>query len=159
MPILPIITGKDTSVLRQKTTLVKKVTKEIKELIKNMEKTVRHANGAGLATPQIGRSERMALTLIDRKMTLLINPIILWKGEKESIAEEGCLSLPGVWIDVPRAEEIIVQYQTISHECIERKLDGFNARVVQHEVDHLDGILIIDYIKKKKNAAKISTTS
>ncbi len=157
MPILPITTGQDAPVLRKKTVLVKKVTKEIKALVKDMEKTVRHANGAGLAAPQIGRSERIALTLIDRKMIALINPMILWKSEEKNIAEEGCLSLPDVWIDVPRSNEIIVHYQTIDGESIERKLEGFNARVVQHEVDHLEGILIVDYVQKEGNSRKTPT--
>ncbi len=157
MPILPIVTGQDAPILRKKTVLVKKVTKEIKALVKDMEKTVRHANGAGLAAPQIGRNERIALTLIDRAMIALINPIILWKSDEKSIAEEGCLSLPDVWIDIPRSNEIIVQYQTIDGEIFERKLQGFNARVVQHEVDHLEGILIVDYLKKEEKTRKTPT--
>jgi peptide deformylase len=157
MPILSIVTGQDAPILRKKTVLVKKITKEIKALVKDMEKTVHHANGAGLAAPQIGRNERIALTLIDRAMIALINPIILWKSDEKSIAEEGCLSLPDVWIDIPRSNEIIVQYQTIDGEIFERKLQGFNARVVQHEVDHLEGILIVDYLKKEEKTRKTPT--
>jgi peptide deformylase len=150
MPILPILTGAENPILRRKTKIVKKITKEIKELVRDMEKTMMRANGAGLAAPQIGRLERIALTTIDKKMTPLINPFILWKSEKIVSAEEGCLSLPDIWLDIPRSEEIILQYQTLDGETIERKLEAFNARVVQHEVDHLEGVLIVDYAQKKK---------
>jgi len=88
MAILPIITGADEPVLRTKTLPIPQVTKQIKKLIKDMHDTVKKADGAGLAAPQIGQSIRLCLALINGKMTPLINPQISWKNEKEEMAED-----------------------------------------------------------------------
>ncbi len=145
MPALPIVIGEDTPILRAKTVPVKKISKEIKQLIADMKDTVAAAKGAGLAAPQVGRSERLCIALIGKTMTPMVNPIITWKSESTAIAEEGCLSLPELWLNVSRSTEIIVAYETETGKKRELKLYGFDARVVQHETDHLDGILITDH--------------
>lgn len=146
MAILPIITGADTPVLRTKTADVPQVTKEIKKLIADMEDTVKKAQGAGIAGPQVGESLRLCLALIGKKMTPLINPYITWKSEETCVIEEGCLSLPGTtWRHIERPSEIVLKYIDLKGKAQERKLTGYDARVVQHEVDHLDGVLIVDY--------------
>lgn len=145
MSLLSIVTGSDAPVLRQKTQRVEKVTKEIKRLIRDMDETVHNAEGAGLAAPQIGKSLRICLAMINKKMTPLINPDITWKSDDMSTAEEGCLSLPGMWTEVPRANQIKLTYLDESGKQQERILKDWDARVVQHEVDHLDGVLILDY--------------
>ena len=145
MALLPIVTGADTPVLRTKTTVVPKVTKEVLKLIKNMQQTVKHAKGAGLAAPQVDLSVRVCLALINGKMIPLINPTITKKSaEKDSIVE-ACLSLPGIDVPVERPVQISIQYLDDKGQSQERTLKGFDARVVQHEVDHLEGILIVDY--------------
>jgi len=146
MSVLPIITGADTPVLRKRTALVPKVTKEIKKLIKDMKDTLRGAKGAGLAATQVNQSLRLCLSTIDEKLVVLINPKILTMKKEYSLDEEGCLSLPGLWIPVPRSTEIVLAYQDEKGKKHERKLHNFNARVVQHELDHLDGVLIVDYL-------------
>lgn len=145
MAVLPIVTGANTPVLRKQTARVPKVTKEIKKLIADMQDTVKAAEGGGIAAPQVGRSERLCLANINSKMTVLINPEITWNSDESNLAEEGCLSLPGVWREVERPAEITLKYIDESGEEQERRLNGWNARVVQHEVDHLNGILIVDY--------------
>jgi len=145
MPALPIVIGESTPILRAKTVPVKKISKEIKKLIADMQDTVAAAKGAGIAAPQVGRSERLCIALIGKTMTAMINPMITWKSESTSIAEEGCLSLPELWLNVSRSTEIIVAYETEAGKKRELKLYGFDARVVQHETDHLDGILITDH--------------
>jgi peptide deformylase len=145
MPVLPIVIGEKTPILRAKTVPVKKVTKEIKKLIADMQETVAAAKGAGLAAPQVGRSERICLALLGKTMTPLIDPYITWKSETTAIAEEGCLSLPELWLNVSRSTEIVVQFMTEAGKKRELKLSGFDARVVQHETDHLEGILITDH--------------
>lgn len=145
MAALPIVIGENTPILRAKSVPVKKITKEIKQLIADMQDTVAAAKGAGLAAPQVGRSERLCIALLSKKMTPMINPIITWKSETTAIAEEGCLSLPDLWLNVSRSTEIIVAYETETGKKRELKLSGFDARVVQHETDHLDGILITDH--------------
>jgi peptide deformylase len=145
MAVLPVITGQDHPVLRAKTKPVAKVTKEIQKLIRDMQDTVKAEDGAGLAAPQIGRSERLCLALIAGRMTPLVNPAITWKSPETETAEEGCLSLPGIAVAVPRSIAISVKYLDAKGKPQERKLRDFDARVVQHEVDHLEGVLIVDY--------------
>lgn len=145
MPALPIVIGEHTPILRAKTVPVKKVTKEIKQLLKDMEDTVIAAKGAGLAAPQVGRSERLCIALLGKKLVPLINPMITWKSETTAIAEEGCLSLPDLWLNITRPTDIVVIFETEEGKKRELKLSGFDARVVQHETDHLDGILITDH--------------
>ena len=145
MAVLPIITGENNPVLREKTRKVPKVTKEILKLIRDMEETTLQAKGAGIAALQAGRTERLCIALIQHKLVPLINPVITWKSEEKDIMEEGCLSLPELWIHIPRSLEIVLQYTDEAGKQVERKLTGWNARVVQHEVDHLDGVLIVDY--------------
>lgn len=148
MAILPIVIGADNPLLRKKTKRAGKVTKELKALIKSMIETMGEASGVGLAAPQVGQSVRVCIAMIDGKVTPLINPDITAKSKETYVDQEGCLSLPNVWIDVPRSVDISVEYTDIKGKNQERKLHMFDARVVQHEVDHLDGVLIVDYASK-----------
>ncbi len=110
-----------------------------------MQKAVKKAEGLGLAAPQVGKSLRLCLANINGKMTPLINPEITWKSEETSVIEEGCLSLPEINVDVTRSVEISLHYVDDRGEAQERRLHDLDARVVQHEVDHLNGVLIVDY--------------
>lgn len=145
MTVLPIITGQNQPVLRAKARPVDKVTKTTLRLIKDMQQTVAKANGLGLAAPQINESVRVCLAKFNGKMTPMVNPVILWRGEKNTAYEEGCLSLPDIYINVTRPDDIAVKYLDEKGKEQERKISGFDAHVVQHEVDHLEGVLIVDY--------------
>ncbi len=147
MTILPLAIGNNNPVLRTKTMRVKKITKEVMQGLEDMRETMDAARGVGLAAPQVGRNERICLATVGGKIETLINPDITWKSETTSIAEEGCLSLPGLWLNIKRPTDIIVHYESIHGKKYERKLGGFDARVVQHEVDHLEGILIVDHLE------------
>lgn len=149
MTVLMIVTGKDSPILRTKTKEVKKITKEIKTLVEAMKETTVEANGAGIAAPQVNRTERICIAQIAKKLTPLINPDILWRSSEKETMEEGCLSLPNIWIQVERPLEIVVKYTSLTGRERELKLSGFDARVVQHEVDHLEGVLIVDHEKQK----------
>ena len=144
--VLPIITGADTPILRTKTKKVPAVTKDIQKLLKDMEETTVAADGLGLAAPQIGSDLRVCVARINGRLTPLVNPEITWKSPVTETAEEGCLSLPNIWVPVSRAVEIVVRYQTARGDKKELKLADMDARVVQHETDHLDGKLIVDYV-------------
>lgn len=146
MAALEIVTGKDTPILRAKTVKVKQITKDMLKLIKDMELTRIKADGAGIAAPQVGRSERICIAAVNGEATALINPEILWKSDEKETEQEGCLSLPNIWIEVPRSKEIIVRFTDFKGKEQELKLTDWSARVVQHEVDHLDGKLIVDYV-------------
>lgn len=145
MSALRIIIGADQPVLRAKTKLVPKVTKEIQKLIKDMEDTTIKADGLGLAAPQIGQSLRLCVVKMNGRLTPMVNPEITYKSADTEFAEEGCLSLPNLWIQVPRSVQITVKYLDGKGKEQERMLEHLEARIVQHEVDHLDGKLIIDY--------------
>jgi peptide deformylase len=145
MSLLPLVTGADSPILRSKTQEVPQVTKEIKKLIKDMQETMIKEEGVGLAAPQVGRTERLCLARINGKITGLINPQITWRSEETKVDEEGCLSLPKIYVKVPRAIEITVEYLDESGSAQERRLSGLDARIVQHELDHLEGVLIVDY--------------
>jgi peptide deformylase len=145
MALLTILTGADHPTLRQKTRKVPQVTKEVLTLIRDMEQTTKNADGLGLAAPQVGQSVRLCLARMNGRLTPLINPDIFWKSPEIEVAEEGCLSLPNLWMNVPRSVSIAVRYLNAKGQEQERKLKGLEARIVQHEVDHLEGILITDY--------------
>ncbi len=147
MSALSIVIGENTPILRKKTVPIGTITKEIKKLLSDMKETVVVAKGAGIAAPQVGRNERLCIAMIGNKLVALVNPFITWKSETTAIAEEGCLSLPDLWMDVSRSTDIILEFQTEAGKKRELKLSGFDARVVQHEVDHLEGILIVDHRK------------
>jgi len=146
--VLPIITGAESTVLRTKTAKITSFGKELQKLIGNLLDTVHVAEGAGLAAPQIGISERVTVARIGADFLPLVNPEIIWKSDQVELAEEGCLSLPNVWLQIPRSTAIILHYQNETGDEKERKLEGFDARVVQHEVDHLEGKLIVDFHKE-----------
>lgn len=146
MAVLPLVTGTDTPVLRNGTKRVGKVTKEVKKLLADMEETMMAADGAGIAAPQVGSDLRMCWALINGKHTALIDVDITERSAEKLVEEEGCLSLPGVPVMVPRSVEIVVKYTDMRGHPQERRLRDYNARVVQHEVDHLDGKLIADYL-------------
>jgi peptide deformylase len=126
-------------------------TPALRALIVDMQDTMRHANGAGLAAPQIGESLRVVIFGFERNErypdapavppTVLVNPVLTLLGTDEDEGWEGCLSVPGLRGLVPRRSRL--RYQGVDERGtrIDRTVDGFHARVVQHEVDHLDGIL------------------
>lgn len=147
MAVLPILMGADHPMLRTKTKRVIAVTKSVRTLLKDMQATMKHADGVGLAAPQVGESLRICIATIERKPTAMINPVITAHSREKELDQEGCLSLPGVWVQVPRAVTITLTYTDTKGKKQERKLSHFSARVVQHEVDHLDGVLIVDYAK------------
>lgn len=145
MSALPILTGADNPMLRAKTKNVPKVTKEILKLLKDMEETLITVDGLGLAAPQIGSLHRLCIVKLSGKLVSLINPNITFRSQEMEEAEEGCLSLPNIWIHVPRSTSIVVKYWDTKGKEQERMLERLDARVVQHEVDHLEGKLMIDY--------------
>lgn len=145
MSALPIITGQDHPILRTKAKKVTKVTKEILKLIADMHDSVKAEDGAGLAAPQVGVSLSLCLAKIGGKMLVLINPEMMRAGVEMATEEEGCLSLPGIVVSVPRFTDITIRYMDIKGKIQERRLKDFDARVFQHEVDHLEARLIVDY--------------
>jgi len=133
--------------LRQKSQPVKAEeisSKDFKKLVKNMMETMIKKDGVGLAAPQIDSRIRVIVVAVNNVPEVFINPVITRKSWRKNIMEEGCLSIPGVYKKVRRPAWISMKY--LDKDCKEHKIKvgGFGARVFQHEVDHLDGILFID---------------
>lgn len=154
-PARPVITGADTPVLRAKAKKVPKVTKKIQDLIRDMGETMIKADGVGLAAPQVGESLRICVAPVNGKFMALINPEITSLSKETNIDEEGCLSLPGIYLPIERANKITVTFMDSKGGHQERQLEMFEARVVQHETDHLNGILIVDKPVVKKATKKL----
>jgi len=133
------------SILRKKCEKVEVVMPETKELLRQMAQVMYSNKGIGLAGPQVGQLKRVVIINVGKGLIGLVNPkIISSKGSQ--IGEEGCLSFPGLFVKVKRAQEVEVEGQNPEGELIKIKAQGLLARVFQHEIDHLDGILMIDRI-------------
>jgi len=133
-------------VLREKALPVKEITPEILNLMKDMAETMYTASGVGLAASQVGVPKR--IILVDGEedgLIVLINPMII-KSEGEVVAEEGCLSVPDIYSQVKRSSKVTIKGLDENGDPIEITKEGLTARALQHEIDHLDGILFIDRI-------------
>lgn len=142
MAVYRIVTYGDP-ILRSKAKTVTKFGQRIDRLIQNMADTMYAANGIGLAAPQIGVLKRAIVIDVGTGLIALINPTIIGsKGELTDI--EGCLSIPGLQGEVPRAEQVTVEGLDTTGKEITITADGLMSRALQHEIDHLDGILFVD---------------
>jgi peptide deformylase len=138
------------TVLREKALKVDEITPEIDKLIKDMIETMYASLGVGLAAPQIGVSKKViAIDGEEEGLFILINPVIL-KKEGKIIEEEGCLSVPGVYSKVARYEKVTVEGINQKGEKIKISKGGLIGRALQHEIDHLEGVLFIDRVSKIK---------
>ena len=166
--ILPIYTY-GQPVLREETKTVDKDYPQIKELVNNMFETMYKAEGIGLAAPQVGLSIR--LFIVDGNEVaknhpeckdfkrVMINPEITFRSDETEALEEGCLSFPGIHEKVPRAVNIHVEYLDENFNKHDESLSGFNARIVQHEFEHLYGRVFIDSIspiRRQLNKGKLN---
>ncbi len=134
------------------------LSKEVQKLVKDMADTVRNADGVGLAAPQVGKSFRLAVINLEKNglsLFPLFNPKILKKSLIKVEVEEGCLSLPGIFGMVKRPKKITIEAQNAKGEKIKFTDQAWVARIVQHEMDHIDGKLIIDHIRKYTKGEEI----
>lgn len=149
---------KGDSVLRQKTIKIKDpLTKDVQDLILNMVETMHQNNGVGLAAPQVGSSLKLCVVEVEGVLYVLINPKITAKSKTKIISEEGCLSFPGEFFQIARSKDVQVRYLNEHGKPAKTKATGLLARAFQHEIDHLDGVLIIDRVKKTKAKTKAKT--
>lgn len=153
--ILPIIIHPD-SMLRQKCEIVTEVTSEIRTLLDDMLATMYDADGVGLAAPQVGVLKRVIV--LDTEQTeegpgrplKMINPEIVASSETKTVLDEGCLSLPTMRVEVTRPDMVVVRYMDENGAMHEVEATDLFAKAVQHEIDHLNGVLIFDYLSKLK---------
>ncbi len=144
--------------LLEKSEEITKITQEIKTLANDMLDTMYKYDGIGLAAVQIGKKIRMIVydsTYVEegakKKPVIMINPKIVWTSKTTVIVEEGCLSFPEIFEDVERFEKVKVEYIGIDGKKRIKSVNGIEAVVIQHETDHLDGIVFLDRVDKKKS--------
>lgn len=139
-------------VLTEKAQPVKTFDSALGILVDAMFETMEEADGVGLAAPQVGVSQRLfVIDVRDGKRWTFINPEIIATSEECESAEEGCLSIPGVFSEVSRAVRVTVQAQNIQGKPFTVEADGLFARAIQHELDHLNGVLFIDRLDKEEH--------
>jgi peptide deformylase len=136
-------------ILREPTTPVAQVTDDVRRLLDDMFETMHAANGVGLAAPQVGRRERLAVVDVGDGPIVVINPEIV-RAEGSDRAEEGCLSIPEIYGEVERAARVTVRALNEQGEPFELDAGELLARCLQHEIDHLHGRLFIDYLSLMK---------
>jgi len=143
MALLRIYEG-SAPVLRRKARPLRRVDASTRKLAADMLETMREAPGVGLAAPQIGRSERLIVVEYEDEQYALANPEIAWRSDETASGEEGCLSLPTLYGDVERASAVRVKALDLSGKHVTIEARDWLARIFQHEVDHLDGVLFPD---------------
>jgi peptide deformylase len=142
-------------ILRQATTPVTVMTDELRRLIADMFDTMHHARGIGLAAPQVGRTERLAVVEVDDERFVLINPDVVQQDGRAK-GEEGCLSIPDIYADVERPKTVTVRALDEDLSPYEIEASDLLARCIQHEIDHLDGKLFLDYLSVLKRTAALA---
>jgi len=147
MAILKIIKFPDP-ILRKKCEEVKEVNEEIKKLVDDMTETMEKKDGVGLAAPQVGVSKRVIVVETEKGPKGFINPKTLKKTKETEIDWEGCLSIPGIFLKIKRWKGVEVEALNKEGEKVRIKATGLVARIFQDEIDHLNGILIIDRVSK-----------
>jgi peptide deformylase len=136
-------------ILRKKAQAIKNIDGRVKDIADRMAEVMYENKGIGLAAPQIGILSRIFIVDIGEGCNVLINPEIVG-GEGESVMEEGCLSLPGIEVPVKRMEKVFIRGWNLEGKEVSLEIFGFPGRVYQHEIDHLNGILIIQHASRLK---------
>lgn len=146
-------------ILRKKCEEVRGVTEEIRSLGFEMIEIMTENEGIGLAAPQVGELKRIIVVQTEKGSEIFINPKIIKKSKETIIDEEGCLSFPGLFLKIKRAKEVEIEALNERGEKIQVRAEGLPARIFQHEIDHLDGILFIDRLSFwQKLKLKITNT-
>jgi len=155
MAIHKVITS-ENPILRQKAKKVHRFDASMQKLVDDMFETMHAAHGVGLAAPQIARSIRLFVAEFEENKLALFNPEII-KAEGEELGTEGCLSIPGYAGDnIRRATSIVVKGQDVRGKPMRVRAEGWYARVLQHEIDHLDGLLFLDRLDRPEDLREVS---
>jgi len=133
-------------IVRKRCQEVEKIDEETVKLIEEMKKKMIEAGGIGLAGNQVGIGKRIIIILTEKGPEAFINPKILKKSRETEVSEEGCLSLPGIRLNIKRAKEVLIKATDIERRVLQIEAKDLVAQIFQHEIDHVDGKLIIDRI-------------
>jgi peptide deformylase len=142
-------------VLREHAHTVTEFDRSLRKLAKRMIRTMHDAPGVGLAAPQVGVLQRLFVYDVDDDPRVLVNPVLDEFSDETEAVDEGCLSVPGVTMPVERSVSVRVRGQDEYGEPVDFRAEGFEARVIQHETDHLDGVLIVDRTTRSARAAAL----
>lgn len=144
-------------ILRQHCKRVSQIGDRERRLAKKLEELAQKHEGVGLAAPQIGGKQRMVVVRpdLESRPQLLINPEIQEREGPKICQKEGCLSIPGMEVEVARHQGVRLEYQTLDQTPRQMEAEGFLARVIQHELDHLEGKLIVDHLSPLKRRMKV----
>ena len=146
-------------VLRQRAAAVPAVDPGIRQLVEDLFETMHAAKGVGLAANQVGVAKRVAVVDVGGETPdplILINPVIVSRSDATETAEEGCLSIPEIFGDVERPQAIVVEALDLDGHSYRLETAGYQARAIQHEVDHLDGVLFLDHLSAVKRGLLLS---
>ncbi|KKU44457.1 MAG: Peptide deformylase [Microgenomates group bacterium GW2011_GWA2_46_7] len=136
-------------ILREKSKEVEKITPQILDLIEKMKKIMKENNGVGISAVQVGRLLRIMIIKVGDKDMAFINPVITRLGKEIVPYREGCLSFPGYYIHIKRPQDVILEATTEDSKEVEVKTDALPARAIQHEIDHMNGIVFRDHAKNQ----------
>jgi len=142
-------------VLKTRAARVKEFDDALLRLTEEMLVTMREREGVGLAANQVGRLRRVLVVGIDEDEYVLINPVIEARSDETEVLAEGCLSIPGIQVEVERPVAVTVSGQDAAGEELRFEAEGLLARVFQHEIDHLDGVLILDRTDRESRKAAL----
>lgn len=146
----------ENPILRQKAKKVRHFDPSLPKLVEDMFETMHEANGVGLAAPQIAQSIRLFVAEYEDHKVAVFNPEIV-KAEGEELGPEGCLSIPGYeGLNIRRAAKVVVKGQDVRGKPIRVPAEGWFARILQHEIDHLDGILFIDRLDRPEDLQEVT---
>ena len=157
MTVLPICHLPEDSVLRQKAKKVSRIDGSVQRLIDDMIETMQRANGIGLAAPQVGMPLRVIVVQMPGEEPIaIINPEIVKRAGEQEVTE-GCLSVPGYYGEIKRPAEVVVKGKDRRGKAIRIKATGLMAEALEHEIDHLDGRLYIDYVEAADRLHKVES--
>lgn len=146
----------ENPILRRKAKKIHHFDPSIQKLMNEMFEIMHEANGVGLAAPQIAQSIRVFVAEFEDRKVAMVNPEIV-KAEGETLGREGCLSIPGYYGDnIRRAEKVVVKGQDARGKAIKVNAEGWFARVLQHEIDHLDGVLFLDRLDRPEDLHEVT---
>lgn len=160
MAKLKIITGENNPILRAVSEPVKKLDASLKKFAKDLKETMIKAKGLGIAAPQVGKNIRVFIATLNYKtdsqvIVTMVNPEIVAHSKEVEMGEEGCLSLPGKFGNVERFKRVTVEFFDPDGGGQMLELSGLNARVVQHETDHINGILFVDRMREMEQRGNL----
>jgi len=155
MTVFPICRLNEDSVLRQKAKKVSRIDSSIQRLIDNMIETMKRANGVGLAAPQVGVPLQVIIVQMPgEELITIINPEITKRSGEQEVTE-GCLSVPGYCGEIKRSAEVTVKGKDRQGKAIRIKATGLMAEALEHEIDHLNGVLYIDHVESPEKLHKV----